>query len=265
MSSIRGGTLALMHQDFTHKVSVKTLDEFNDLVTHLNDLSRQLNAAKHIADGFTPKSLPDNSGWSIAAVSEPCEATAGDYFDAFDAFDLPPLPSDPPGTPPATAILVADVTGHGLGPSLHMSACRSTLRALASTGLQPAKLLQRLDNLLQWDLDYGRFITLLYGVLHADSTFTYCNAGHGPALVDRAGVSPVPLNLGPHRPPLGIPRETTPGEESQSTLQLAPGDHIFIYSDGFSEVMNAAGDPLGLDPLFSLFASPSLTPDTLTA
>jgi len=62
MSSIRGGTLALMHQDFTHKVSVKTRDKFNDLATHLNDLSRQLNAAKHIADGFTPKSLPDNSG-----------------------------------------------------------------------------------------------------------------------------------------------------------------------------------------------------------
>ncbi len=102
-------------------------------------------------------------------------------------------------------------------------------------------------------------------MLHADGTFTYCNAGHGPALVDRAGVSPVPLNLGPHRHPLGTPWETIPGEESQSTLQLAPGDHIFIYSDGVSETMNAAGDPLGLDPLFSLFASPSLTPDTLTA
>ena len=38
--------------------------------------------------------------------------------------------------------------------------------------------------LLEDDLTEGRFITLIYGVLSSDGSFTYSNAGHGPAMVD---------------------------------------------------------------------------------
>jgi hypothetical protein len=254
MSAVRGGMLALMRQDFTHRVRLSSRDEFGDLAALLNDLSRQLNAAKMVADGFTPKSLPSPPGWALSATAEPCEATAGDYFDAFD---LPPLPD---GSPGGTAVLVADVTGHGLGPSLHMSACRSALRALASTGLPPDELLHRLDLLLQQDLDQGRFITLFYGVLHPDGSLSYCNAGHGPALLRVGGVV---RSLAPHRPPLGIGWDPLPGEDTLTTVALAPGDRLLVCTDGVSEAMNPAGDQLGTEPLERLLCEPDLLPATL--
>lgn len=251
MRQVRGGVLALARQDFSHRVSLASRDEFEDLGHLLNDLSRQLNAARAIADGFAPAALPTPPGWKIAAACVPCEATAGDYFDAFTL---------PNGT---TAVLVADVTGHGLGPSLLMSACRSALRALATTGLPPADLLDRLDALLESDLTNGRFITLFYATLAPDGTLTYCNAGHAPALLLSASADTV-APLDSHRPPLGIPFFTPdPNEPRQTTLHLSPGDRLLLTSDGLPEAHSPTGEQLGTDPMLPILRDRTLTPEAL--
>ena len=91
MGAVREGMLALGRREFTHRVKLRTRDEFQDLGETLNHIAKELDVAR-------------------AVQSEPCEATAGDYFDAY-ALDENRI-----------AVLVADVTGHGLGPSLLMSA-----------------------------------------------------------------------------------------------------------------------------------------------
>ncbi len=230
VGKIHDGMLALGRQDFQHRVNIRSKDELQDLGETLNHLFEQLNVAQSIQSAFYPQHLPESSGYRLAAASEPCEATGGDYYDAFNLDDR-------------LAILVADVTGHGLGPSLLMAACRSALHALAASGLEPGELLVRLEKLLDSDLTDGRFITMIYGVLDADGTFTYANAGHAPAMLVHDGQV---IQLASHRPPLGVCVDMDFGTE-QSTIKLAPGDRILLTSDGVNEAQNPQHKQYGFD------------------
>jgi hypothetical protein len=243
MGAVREGMLALGRRQFTHRVKLRTRDEFQDLGETLNHIAKELDVARAVQSGFNPTMLPKQSGYAMAAASEPCEATAGDYFDAFSLDEN------------RIAVLVADVTGHGLGPSLLMSACRSALRALSTADLQPQQILARLDALLQKDLQDGRFITMIFGVLEADGQFVYSNAGHAPAMVSTdAGVH----HFEAHRPPLGIDIDLA-GEDLQSTIQLEPGDRVLLASDGVIEAMNADGEQFGSERLEAIVSDRSLT------
>ena len=208
---ISRGLDALGEQDFKHRIKLRrSRDEFRALGTSLNLLAEQFNTAKRIQAGFFPDHLPVVDGYRLHGASEPCDATGGDYYDAIDLGDG------------RLAVVIADVTGHGLGPSLLMASCRSALRALAHTDLGPAELIDRLENQLIDDLTDGRFITMLYGVLHPCGRFCYANAGHAPAMLKTTdnGVN----HLFSHRPPLGI--QVPLDEPPETSVQLQPGDRM---------------------------------------
>ena len=229
VKAIDEGMKALGRHDFKHRVKINTRDEFQQLGETLNHLFDELNAARSVQAGFFPEQLPQLPSYRLAAASEPCDATGGDYYDAFKLDD------------DRVGIVVADVTGHGLGPSLIMASCRSALHALSSTGLAPGELLQRLEQLLGTDMAEGRFITMIYGVLEADGTFTYANAGHGPAMVVTSGDV---VHLESHRAPLGIEVDID-GEPLQSTIHLEPGDRVLFTSDGVNEAQNPDNEHFG--------------------
>lgn len=237
LDELRHGMEALGRHDFAHRVRIASRDELEKLGHTLNELFGQLNAAQVVQSGFLPRDMPNCHGYSMAVASEPCDATGGDYVDAFALDDG------------RIAVIVADVTGHGLGPSLLMASCRAALRALAKTGMSPADLIAKLEQQLLDDLGDAQFITMIYGILEPDGRFTYTNAGHGPALLrDRDGVRHLP----PHRPPLGV---VVPSDDDmQSTVQLEPGDRLLLTSDGVSEARSAQGHLLGVDPICEITA-----------
>ncbi len=230
VDAIHQGMVALGNGDFNHTVNVKTRDEFEELAQTLNSLFKQLNVARSIQANFFPKQLPDRPGFRFAARTDPCDATGGDYIDAFNIDDE------------TIAILVADVTGHGLGPSLLMASCRSALHALARNGLEPAELVRQVEVQLESDLTNGRFITMIFGLLKPDGTFTYANAGHAPAMVVKQGRA---VRLDSHRPPLGVFIDMA--EPQQDTIKLEPGDRVVFTSDGVNEAQNDRNEQFGQD------------------
>ena len=242
LAAVHSGMRALSNQDFTHEVRLRTGDEFEALAHTFNGLSKQLNLASTIQSGFFPTTMPAFPGYRIAGDSIPCDATGGDYFDAFPLEDG------------RLAVLIADVSGHGIGPSLLMATCRSALRALSMTGLAPDDLVDRLNCHLLEDLTSGRFITMLYGIIDADGRFVFTNAGHGPALVLQGDVV---THLVTHRPPLGIDVPLD-DEEVATTIDLQIGDRLLLTSDGLSEAMNANGDAFGVEPIEAALADRSL-------
>jgi serine phosphatase RsbU (regulator of sigma subunit) len=231
---LRAGMLALGCHDFTHRVELRTGDEFEALGRTLNQVSEQLNAARAIQSRFFPKTMPDLPGFCLAGMSTPSEAAGGDYLDALQL------------GPDRAALLVADVSGHGLGPALLMATCRATVRALARADPSPADLLEGLETVLRADLSAGQFVTMLYGVLESDGTFTYANAGHGPALLLQGDAV---RSLEAHRFPLGMDLPFEPGAERQSSITLSPGDRLLVATDGLVDATGADGEPFGVEPV----------------
>jgi phosphoserine phosphatase len=183
--------------------------------------------AGEIQAGFFPRTLPEIPGYEVAAANRPADFTGGDYYDVL------PLASGRVG------LVIADVCGHGLGPSLLMASVRSLLRGLSRRDPAPHALLNDLNGAMYEDLARRRrptFITLTYGALvPAEHRFHFANAGHGPVLLHvkpRSGGVDLLWEDGNRGCPLGIVQEDY---KPCVPVVLDPGDLLVMGSDGLVE------------------------------
>jgi serine phosphatase RsbU (regulator of sigma subunit) len=140
--------------------------------------------------------------------------------------------------------------GSGIPAATTMGRLRTATSTLADLGLTPSRILTHLDKSTRGLEPY--FATCVYAVYdphHAQLSLA-C-AGHLPPVLVRSGRAPelldvstgVPLGVG------GVPFETT-------TLDMAPGDQLVLYTDGLVETRH---DPIDkrLDDLLRLLSLPS--------
>ncbi len=213
-------------QQITHFVSV-----LKD-ITALKAKQEQefaLEVAREVQQRFysTTATLP---GFDIAGAAFPADQTGGDYFD---------LLSQPDGS---LYIIIADVTGHGLGSALLMAETRACLRSYATVAPDITALLKSVNSTLTPDLGGSQFVTLFLGRLDAQKhTLEYVSAGHEPCFLLRH--SGEPLVMESTAPPLGLfaSREFGPVR----TLQLQQDDTIVLLTDGVSETYSTAGAQFG--------------------
>ena len=195
-------------------------------------MQRDLSVARDIQLGLLPTRPPDLAGFDIRGMNRPADQTGGDYFD------WQKLPDG------RLAVVLADVTGHGIGPALVMAVCRAYARSTAPTTPDPAALLVRLNDLLHDDLPADRFITFVVAILDsARGTAHLVSAGHGPTLLYRAATREVTQFGGD-----GIPLGVLPGSEYGPTndLTLAEGDVLVMLTDGYFEWCRVSDDqPFG--------------------
>jgi serine phosphatase RsbU (regulator of sigma subunit) len=197
--------------------------------------------AHEIQAGFFPRTLPALEGYELAAGSRSADATGGDYYDVLT------LASGKLG------LVVADVCGHGLGPSLLMASLRATLRGLAVHEPPPDVLLSDVGQALYADLSpQFRFITMLYGALcPIQHRFCFANAGHGPVVLHFQSATDQFRSLADDDKggaPLGILLERY---QSSDPVALLPGDILILGSDGIVEVAHDE-EKFGMERLMKL-------------
>ncbi|MFG2602779.1 PP2C family protein-serine/threonine phosphatase [Streptomyces sp. NPDC048514] len=196
--------------------------------------------------------------YHIASVDE----VGGDFYDLF------PLAAGTWG------LFLGDVCGKGAAAAAVTSLARYTLRAAAVYDPDPAAVLDNLNTVLthEYNGTDPRFCTVIFGLLTPDPDrggfhITLASGGHPPALLMRAEGTADYL--------------PTPGGQligalpdaciATTTVHLAPGDTLLLYTDGLTEAhINATtgdGERYGDDALldFGRALAPTVAGDTVAA
>jgi sigma-B regulation protein RsbU (phosphoserine phosphatase) len=139
-----------------------------------------------------------------------------------------------------------------------MASVRAALRAQVDNVYYLYEVMRRLNTMLCRDTKASEFVTLFYGVLDTrNRRFTYCNAGHPPALLLRDGKI---TELTTDNMVLGI----DPNEEfRQSFIDLRPNDLLLLYTDGLPDAMNFNDETFGRQRIVEAFARGGATADTV--
>ena len=230
------------------------LSALNDKISTINArMVRDLEAAAKVQRSLLP---PDDAAVPAATVAwryVPCQDLAGDFLNFF------PLDAE------HTGLFVVDVSGHGVPSSLMAVTVGRFLSPKVSeqsllvrqrpdggvTVATPAEVATQLNRLFQADEFSGLYFTILYGVLHVPTgRLDYVSGGH-PALVHVPTNGP-PAYHGAEGFPIGFVPDV---EYTQVSLQLAPGDRIYLYSDGVTEAMDRDQNPLGEQALLDCIAA----------
>src|SRR5437867_271338 len=181
-------------------------------------LEQELQVAQLIQQQFLPKRLPELKGWQIAAYYRAARQVGGDFYDFIELPDR------------QVALVIGDVTGHGVPAALVMATTRSILRSDAPRLVSPAAVLARANELLHGDIPPNMFVTCLYAVLEpATGKLVYANAGHDlPYVRGNHGVR----ELRATGMPLGLMADMT-YEEKETILDA--GEGLLLHSDGIAE------------------------------
>jgi sigma-B regulation protein RsbU (phosphoserine phosphatase) len=226
-------------------VAKEQLTSWNQKLETVNRrMSSDLEAAARVQQSRLPTEQSAMAGAKVAWSYTPCDELAGDFLNFFPLDDK------------HMALFVIDVCGHGVASSLlsvtvghMMNPHRSASSLLVHEGpegqpviVPPREVAHELNRLFPMSEHGGLYFTMLYGVLNVEShEFRYVQAGHpqvvhmpsgaSPALVDGSGMA------------IGWFSDIFSCDEN--VLQLAPGDRVYLYSDGVPEAMDPDANQLG--------------------
>jgi phosphoserine phosphatase len=215
-------------------------------------LERDLQVARRIQQDTIPAELPSLPGFEIDAWNEAAEETGGDTYDVIGyelgaAGDAPRLALA--GVDRAI-LLLADASGHGIGPALSVTEVRAMLRMAVRGGAELPAIVGHLNAQLCADLSEGRFVSAWLGELDARAaTLKSFSCGQGPLLHYRAaeGVCAV---VATDAVPLGVLDDLV--VQVRDPIQMGPGDVFVVTSDGVVEATNGAREPFGTGRLIAL-------------
>lgn len=186
---------------------------------------------------------------SIGFHYEPCEFLAGDFFQAI------------PYSKRSFGLMLCDVMGHGVKAALVTTLIRGLLSDVRSRELTPAQVLEHLNDRLCPLLDrppLPRFVTALYGHMDLSAgTIDIASAGHPWPLLQRHTGEIAPLTTEQCGPALGFVRGAT---YTSSIHALTRGDRLLLFTDGWIEESNTAGEEFGTDRLLAALANHQADP-----
>ena len=245
-------------KDDVIQLPIRSNDEIGDLyheiqsmqtriVDYTNSLTRitaereranaQLRMAAQIQSAILPNQFPpfpEVTAFDLFATMHPAKLVGGDFYD-FVMIDDDHL-----------AMVIADVSDKGVPAALFMMSAKIIINYRVQMGGTPAEILMDANAQLCNENDAGMFVTVWLGVLELSTGRLTCsNAGHEyPIIRGQDGAFRVYQDR--HGLMVGAMEST---KYSDYEILLAPGDAVFVYTDGVSEANNAAGEFYGLERL----------------
>ncbi|MDA8020276.1 MAG: SpoIIE family protein phosphatase [Thermoanaerobaculia bacterium] len=193
---------------------------------------KELELARDIQCRLLPPPEVSGSGWRVVARNEPARFVAGDFYDVL-------RPGDG-----SIGVVVADVAGKGIGPSLLMASVKAVLPYIA-VERDVRETLAELNRRLRHELGRREFVALcLARYKPSTGRLEVGNAGLPDPYLLRSGARVEAVEVPGERLPLGLRDEVAYGS---AVLTLEPGDRVLLLSDGLPEAEHEDGGPLGYE------------------
>ena len=221
------------------------------LCDQIDKIDEELRLAAQLQQEFLPRELPNVRELAFGVLYRPAGYVSGDIYD------IERLDEDHIG------VFIADAVGHGVPAALMTMYIKRSLqtrrldRALTHGYeiLSPDEALAKLNrDMLSQQSGKVRFATACYCVINLRTLELHlARAGHPFPMVLRANGTT--LTPQPDGPLLGVFPDV---EFELASLQLAPGDRLLMYSDGFELAFPASkanGGKLDINAYRAKFAA----------
>ncbi|MGK7916267.1 MAG: GAF domain-containing SpoIIE family protein phosphatase [Prochloraceae cyanobacterium] len=231
----------------------------NELTVELRSKERQdreLEIASEIQLRLLPRKCPQIKGIELAADCQTANRVGGDYYDFIPAnYDQLRQNQDSEADAQSIcvpwSIVIGDVMGKGVPAGLIMTMTRGMLRAEVLNRHSPARILEHLNRVMYADLENSnRFVTLFYSEYDPQTRIlSYSNAAHNPPLLWKAETNSIE-ELDTWGMLIGLDIDS---DYEGAQIELAPGDTILYYTDGFTDAINQNGERFERDNLDAAF------------
>ncbi|HZQ15344.1 MAG TPA: SpoIIE family protein phosphatase [Gaiellaceae bacterium] len=199
---------------------------------------QQKRFAETMQRSLLPRELPAIAGLDVGGVYESAAQVdvGGDVYDFLELADG------------RLAVVLGDVTGHGIDATADMAMAKFTFRSLARKHAEPAAFLAAANDVVVDEIAPGKFITMVYLTVAPDGTVRCASAGHPPPRVVQPGGAVSPIECGGLA--LGIDASQSYGE---ARTVLEAGAAVVLYTDGVLECRRGA-ELFGQERLDALLA-----------
>jgi serine phosphatase RsbU (regulator of sigma subunit) len=199
-------------------------------------LQKDVEIARRIQQHLMPTVPKDLSGFDLALRYVAADKASG------DTYDFVPLAQN------RLAVMIGDVTGHGVGAALLMHAAQAALRSYLELIDDLTEVVTRLNQRLVAAVETGNFMSLLVCLVDPGArTVRFVNAGH-PRLVHVRADKVEALEK------TGMVLGVVGGEKYavSPVVRIAPGDLLFLHTDGVDEAMSPQREAFGEARLYAL-------------
>ena len=228
------------------------IDNLAKVTAEKERIGAELSVATQIQASMLPcifPAFPEREEFDIYANMHPAKEVGGDFYDFF-LVDNDHL-----------ALVIADVSGKGVPAALFMVIAKTLIKNEALTGKAPQEVLAAVNNQLCENNDAEMFVTAWLGIYEISTGHMVAsNAGHEfPAIKRRDGSFEL------YHDRHGFVLAGMEGSRYRPyELDLAPGDILFVYTDGVAEATNGENVLYGTDRMLSaLNASGACKPKKL--
>lgn len=244
--------------DLNEVVNVRSNEEFSSLSDDINStvdtlkqyiaeasarIDAELEFAKNIQASALPNvfpAFPKRKDFEIYASMQPAKEVGGDFYD-FYITDNDTL-----------NFLIADVSGKGIPAAMFMMRAMTELKSLTEAEQSIDEVFNHGNEALCAGNDAGMFVTAWQGGLDlATGVVRFANAGHNPPLVRHSDGKFEFLKSRSGFVLAGMEGVRYKMQE----LALAPGDIIYLYTDGVTEATNVQGELYGEERLLTVLNS----------
>ncbi|MCO5974663.1 SpoIIE family protein phosphatase [Actinoallomurus soli] len=204
---------------------------------------RRTEVTERLRAGLLPRELPAIPGTEVSAryvVATRDGGFGGDFYDVFP-------------TAAGWGVALGDVCGKGEDATAVNAGARHGIRILGRWNAKPDEVLSMVNETL---LDHeGRFVTAVMACVEPRDdglSVMIGSAGHPPAVLIRRDGLIRTLSGG------GIPLGLFPADDFEvgvESLDLEPGDTLFLYSDGVVESSDAMRNRFGHERLVEILAA----------